>query len=106
MFCGDTPNVIAIGKMFVEASPLGLLHHPFVHVGPFWTFLEYSGTFRYPTKIFRYLRKPLSLYESYSLDHSGTPRDVRDPIRDSESSFVYFIIHLIAKPNSIGALSV
>ena len=75
---------------------------PLVHVGPhticgshFYTPLEHSRTFWYPTKIpepFRYLWKPLSLYESYSPDSSGTPRDVYDLIRDSESPFVYSII--------------
>src|SRR3954466_15965916 len=30
----------------------------------------------------------LSLYESYSPDHSGYPRDISDPIRDSEQHSV------------------
>ena len=32
----------------------------------------------------------LSLYESYSPDHSGSPRDIPDPIRDSEQHSVSF----------------
>src|SRR3954470_16762528 len=32
----------------------------------------------------------LSLYESYSSDHSGSPRDIPDPIRDSEQHSVSF----------------
>ena len=32
----------------------------------------------------------LSLYESYSPDHSGSPRDILDPIRDSEQYSVSF----------------
>ena len=46
---------------------------------------KYSGTFPIPPET-------LSLYESYSPDSSGTPRDVRDLIRNSESPFVHFII--------------
>src|SRR3954462_8329812 len=32
----------------------------------------------------------LSLYESYSPDHSGSPRDISDPIRDFEQYSVSF----------------
>ena len=32
----------------------------------------------------------LSLYESYSPDHSGSPRDIPDPIRDSEQHSVSY----------------
>src|SRR3954462_3144058 len=32
----------------------------------------------------------LSLYESYSPDHSGSPRDIPDPIRDSEQHLVSY----------------
>ena len=89
---------------------------PFVHVGPIQyvvPLLDPSRTFwnlpvpsKYFPELFRYLRKPLSLYESYSPDSSGTPRDVCDPIRDSESAFIHFIIYLIANPSYIGVLSV
>src|SRR3954467_584498 len=46
----------------------------------------------------------LSLYESYSPDHSGSPRDIPDPIRDSEQhsvSLLTFHIYL----NNIESLS-
>ena len=75
---------------------------PLVHVGPIQyvvPLLELSRTFQnlpVPCKqfpeLFRNLRKQLSIYESYSPDSFGTSHDVRDPIRDSESPFVHFII--------------
>ena len=89
---------------------------PLVHVGPIQyvvpllepsrTFRNLSGTLLNIPELFRNLRKPLSIYESYSPDSSRTSRDVRDPIRNSKSPFVHFIIQFIAKPNFIEALSV
>src|SRR4051812_25971729 len=58
------------------------------HVGPtpeasrtFWYNTEYSETIPKSKKCF-------PLYESYSLDHSGTSRDVLDLIRDSEQELI------------------
>ena len=47
----------------------------------------------------------LSLYESYSPDHSGSPRDILDPIRDSEQHSVsYSSFHNYS--NNVESLSV
>src|SRR3954471_5881909 len=42
------------------------------------------------SKTFLNSRIGLSLYESYSPDHSGSPRDILDPIRDSEEHSVSY----------------
>jgi hypothetical protein len=68
-------------------STLWSMWTPWGMWAPPWSPLELSRTFRYSTKKSRTFPKPKScfpLYESYSLDHSGTSRDVRDLIRDSE----------------------
>ena len=41
-----------------------------------------------PSETFSNSEIGLSLYESYSLDHSGSPRDIPDPIQDSEQHLV------------------
>src|SRR3954466_10138073 len=47
----------------------------------------------------------LSLYESYSPDHSGSPRDIPDPIRDSEQHSVS-LINIPYLLNNIESISV
>src|SRR3954466_13212914 len=41
-----------------------------------------------PSETFPNCEIGLSLYESYSTDHSRSPRDIPDPIRDSEQHSV------------------
>ena len=60
------------------------------HVGPL---PEGSRSFRYNTEHSEMILKSKNcfpLYESYSPDHSGSPRDIPDPIRDSEQHSVSF----------------
>ena len=43
----------------------------------------------------------LSLYESYSPDHSGSPRDVLDPIRDSKKHSISYAHSISTKQHRI-----
>src|SRR3954470_15296622 len=43
----------------------------------------------------------LSLYESYSPDHSGSPHDTPDPIRDSEQHSVSLLTFISTKQHRI-----
>jgi hypothetical protein len=53
-------------------------------LAPLWNLLEHSGTIPINSETFPESKNCFPLYESYSLDHSGISRDVRDLIRDSE----------------------
>ena len=52
------------------------------------TFRKLPGTIPEKTKLFPEPEQQLSIYKSLPPDHSGTPRDVRDLIRDSEQHSV------------------
>src|SRR3954463_3454439 len=43
----------------------------------------------------------LFLYKSYSPDHSGSPRDILDPIRDSEQHLVSYSHSISTKQHRI-----
>jgi hypothetical protein len=53
-------------------------------MAPLWNLLEHSGTIPINSKTFPESKNSFPLYESYSLNHSGTSHDVRDLIRDSK----------------------
>ena len=84
-------------------GPLRLGRPPTAHVVVFYvvehfpdlrTPPESSGTFQKlpgtipETELFPKPEQQLSIYKYLPLDHSGTPRDVRDLIRDSEQHSV------------------
>ena len=52
------------------------------------TFRKLPGTIPEKTKLFPEPEQQLSIYKSLPPDHSGTPRDVQDLIRDSEQHSV------------------
>ena len=52
------------------------------------TFRKLPGTIPEKTELFPEPEQQLYIYKSLPLDHSGTPRDVRDLIRDSEQHSV------------------
>ena len=52
------------------------------------TFRKLPGTIPEKTELFPEPEQQLSIYKSLPPDHSGTPRDVRDLIRDSEQHSV------------------
>ena len=52
------------------------------------TFWKLPGTIPEKTKLFSEPEQQLSIYKSLPSDHSGTPRDVRDLIRNSEQHSV------------------
>ena len=52
------------------------------------TFRKLPGTISEKTELFPEPEQQLSIYKSLPPDHSGTPRDVRDLIRDSEQHSV------------------
>jgi hypothetical protein len=62
---------------------------------PLWNLLEPSGTIPINSETILKSKNCFPLYESYSLDHSGTSRDVLDLIRDSEQKLHKPIIHSI-----------
>jgi hypothetical protein len=53
-------------------------------LAPLQNLLEHSGTIPINSETFPESKNCFPLYESYSLDHSRTSRDVRDLIRDFE----------------------
>ena len=78
----------APGPLGQGASPrptVGLLGRG-PHGGPFRNLLEPSSQHRNNPEHFRKPRNQLPLYESYSPDYSGPPRDILDHIRDSEQT--------------------
>ena len=52
------------------------------------TFQKLPGTIPGKTELFPEHEQQISIYKSFPPDHSGTPRDVRDLIRDSEQHSV------------------
>ena len=52
------------------------------------TFWKLPGTIPEKPELFPEPEQQLSIYKSLPPDHSGTPRDVRDLIRDSEQHLV------------------
>ena len=86
------PSPLRLGRpLTAHAAVLDVVEHfPDLRTPP-----ESSGTFRklpgtIPKKIKLFLepRKQLPIYKSLPPDHSGTPRDIRDLIRDSEQPSV------------------
>ena len=57
------------------------------------TFRKLPGTIPKKTELFPEPEQQLSIYKSLPPDHSGTPRDVRDLIRDSEKHSVTTYIY-------------
>jgi hypothetical protein len=56
------------------------------------TFWKLPGTLPENPELFPDPEQQLSIYKSLPPDHSGTPRDVRDLIRDSEQLSGYRIL--------------
>ena len=80
---GRTPTAHAAVLDVVEHFPD--LRTPPVTSG---TFRKLPGTMPEKTELFPEPEQQLSIYKSLPQDHSGTPRDVRDLIRDSEQHSV------------------
>ena len=74
-----------------HAAVLDVVEHLpdlWTHPESFGTFRKLPGTIPEKTKLFPEPEQQLSIYKSLPSDHYGTPRDVRDLIRDSEQHSV------------------
>ena len=86
------PGPLRLGRLFTaHAAVLDVVEHfPDLRTPPesSGTFRKLPGTIPEKTELFPESEQQLSIYKSLPPNHSGTPRDVRDLIRDSEQHSV------------------
>ena len=90
------PGPLRLGRpLTAHAAVLDVVEHfpdlrtPPESSGTFW---KLPGTIPKKPELFPEPEQQLSIYKSLPLDYSGTPRDVRDLIRDSEQHLVCCIL--------------